>query len=458
MRSQMNNNTMKNAAMWTAAALISFCGAPALAGTQDTEIHVVANDDNGDVHVQRHIQSMMINDAGDKVTVTINGTVAEVFVNDKKAGEFHTDGDWTEQTLGADAATAVRVRKEPGGVLTIVQNGSTMKIGAPDLEFGNVYRLLLDQDGTLSPGRFENALGAFSSGYDQARVIVRAMQATPKVMLGVTMGAPTEAQVARLGVNPEKSAMFGTVIEGLPAARAGLHANDVVIGIDGADDASPEAIRERLATLEPGDSIRFKVVGEAGEKSIEVKLEPYDAAALGTPQIAQDFIWEWDDEKDAELTSLRERQADLTKRYTEAMQNSLKADGQRARERAGKEAASLNEELKKVTGEIAKKMARRNTAIWLDVVPELTGSELGLDIRPNMIGGQDGQLFVFPEQMGAQNGAMDLLQRRLAESHGLLADREARIRELEDRLEAMNQKMDRLEAILLELKERSGDQ
>ncbi|MCA9305650.1 MAG: PDZ domain-containing protein [Phycisphaerales bacterium] len=458
MRSQMNNNTMKNTAMWAAAALISFCGAPVLAGTQDTEIHVVANDDNGDVHIQRHIQSTMINEGGDKVTVTINGTVAEVFVNDKKAGEFRTDGDWTEQTFGGDAATSVRVRKEAGGVLMIEQNGSTMKIGAPDLEFGDVFHLLLDQDGTLSPGRFENALGAFNSGYDQARVIVRAMQATPKVMLGVTMGAPTETQVARFGVDPEKSTMFGTVIEGLPAARAGLQANDVVIGIDGTDDASPDAIRQRIAAMEPGDSIRFRVVGEAGEKSIEVKLDPYDAAALGTPQIAQGVIWEWDEEKDAELAALREQQADLTKRYTEAMQNSLNAEGQRARDRAGKEAAGLNEELKKVTGEIAKKMARRNTAIWLDMVPELNGSELGLDIRPNMIGGQDGQLFVFPEQMGAQNGALDLLQRRLAESHGLLADREARIRELEDRLEAMNQKMDRLEAILLELKERSGDQ
>ncbi|MEZ6212337.1 MAG: hypothetical protein R3B46_14015 [Phycisphaerales bacterium] len=214
MRSQMNNNTMKNTAMWAAAALISFCGAPVLAGTQDTEIHVVANDDNGDVHIQRHIQSTMINEGGDKVTVTINGTVAEVFVNDKKAGEFRTDGDWTEQTFGGDAATSVRVRKEAGGVLMIEQNGSTMKIGAPDLEFGDVFHLLLDQDGTLSPGRFENALGAFNSGYDQARVIVRAMQATPKVMLGVTMGAPTETQVARFGVDPEKSTIFGTVIEG----------------------------------------------------------------------------------------------------------------------------------------------------------------------------------------------------------------------------------------------------
>lgn len=426
---------MKRVTGWTGAALIALAGGHAMAGPEQD-----------DVIVERHIQSSMTNGKGDRVEVRIEGATGEVIVNGEAVGEFQTDGDWTEQQFDGLDGRIVRVLKQPGGVLLIEQNGSTMKIGSPDIEFGEAFRLRLDQNLLSS----DPALWAFNNGFNQARSIVLALQ-QPKVMLGVTMTRPSAEQAATLGIDSAQATVLGSVIDGLPAAKAGLQPMDIVIGVEGAEHAGESIIREKLETLEPGDTLTLTVLRNGEKQRFEVTLEPYDAERLGVMQIAPlDIEWQ---QEDPELDALRREQDELKRRYAEAMQRSLSADGQRARERASAEAEKLNAQMKELTAQIAKRMARQN-------VLEVFNNQGFAQIVPQVITGEDGEIIVVPEvfQTPPLPGQEGQWRQRLAESEAMLGQREARIRELEERLEAMSQKMDRLEALLLELKERSRDQ
>lgn len=445
----MMNSGMERVSMLTAGVLLMAAGGVAT-GSPDTPAPVPPATPlvtvQGDVIMQGSISGKMENSNGNTVEVTIHGVDGEVMINGASVGKFKTDGDWIERSFGEGDA-AVRIVKKPGGLLKLEQNGATMtmQVGGGHGGFGGVAEWL------AAPGVFltEDAVQAFGNGFDVARTIVLQGSPfeTPKVMLGVTMGPASPDQAMEFGFDPAKATVIGSVIDGLPAANAGLRPGDIVVGIGDSDEAGEKSIREQLSVMEPGDVLTLKIIRGGEVTAAGVKLEAYDGARLGVHNIMTEIEIGLDD---PELEALRTRQSEVKKRLVEAMNQAQSAESQRARDRANAEAQKLNAELQDVTAQIAKRMAQQNVA-------RLMNDADGAQIAQRLLGDAEGQVFVFPPdaaQLQWQRGADGAVAEQLRRSEELLRQRDARIQELEGRLDEMTRKLDRLEAILQELKDR----
>jgi hypothetical protein len=105
------------------------------------------------------------------------------------------------------------------------------------------------------------------------------MDEQPRVMIGITMGEAPAETLESLGI--EGSAIrIDRVIEGLPAAEAGLKPGAIVVSIEGDEPATMERLREVLGGREPGDSITVEIVERGQRKELTIELVAYDAEAL----------------------------------------------------------------------------------------------------------------------------------------------------------------------------------
>jgi hypothetical protein len=111
----------------------------------------------------------------------------------------------------------------------------------------------------------------------------------PPVMLGVTMEQPGPSLVAHMGVNPARTSLLVDVIPGLPADKAGLQDHDLVIAVDGSDDASPHNIRARLRKMKPGDTITLTVRRGPVSKTVTLSAEAWKAEHMVRPIHAGSF-------------------------------------------------------------------------------------------------------------------------------------------------------------------------
>jgi hypothetical protein len=103
----------------------------------------------------------------------------------------------------------------------------------------------------------------------------------PKVMLGVTMSDADEVTLKRLGLDDKEGIFIDTVIDGLPAAKAGLRPNDLIVAINGEKDPSQEDLRKTLREKKPGETINLKIHRKGESKDLTVTLEAYEPGKLG---------------------------------------------------------------------------------------------------------------------------------------------------------------------------------
>lgn len=110
--------------------------------------------------------------------------------------------------------------------------------------------------------------------------------APPPVMVGIQMAAPDATLRGHLGLKDGASTMLSAVHEGLPAGKAGLGPYDVIVSINGKDDASPEAIRAALKEMKPGDALRLGVIQRGVRKDVTVTVEAYDRKRLDEAKVS----------------------------------------------------------------------------------------------------------------------------------------------------------------------------
>lgn len=167
------------------------------------------------------------------------------------------------------------------GVVTITTRGNTFELRmptqltAPDMPFA-AGRVRLAEPPVPVQLR-GNAVG----GWVQDRA-PEAIQSQPKVMLGVVMGEPEATTVEHLGLDAKKAVLLERVVDGLPADKAGLQDKDIIIGFgEKAEPRSADEIRKILAKAEPGTVVKVKVIRKGHPKVMELKLEAFNAQALG---------------------------------------------------------------------------------------------------------------------------------------------------------------------------------
>ncbi|MFN7021506.1 MAG: PDZ domain-containing protein [Phycisphaerales bacterium] len=107
----------------------------------------------------------------------------------------------------------------------------------------------------------------------------------PPVMVGIQMAVPDATLRGHLGLKDGASTMLSAVHEGLPAGKAGLGPYDIIVSINGKDDASPEAIRAALKDMKPGDTLRLGVIQKGVRKDVTVTVEAYDRKRLDEAKV-----------------------------------------------------------------------------------------------------------------------------------------------------------------------------
>jgi serine protease Do len=108
--------------------------------------------------------------------------------------------------------------------------------------------------------------------------------------LGVHLDDIEGQMGAFFGVEDNAGALVTSVEDDSPAAKAGLKAGDVVVGLDDAVIASPDDLYKAMAGTEPGQKAKVKVVRKGDDKSFDVTLGemPEDVLAGGFEFFGED--------------------------------------------------------------------------------------------------------------------------------------------------------------------------
>ncbi|MCB0828539.1 MAG: PDZ domain-containing protein, partial [Solirubrobacterales bacterium] len=100
---------------------------------------------------------------------------------------------------------------------------------------------------------------------------------------------PLYPQLAdKLGIDAERGAIVAEVVDGSPAARAGLRGGDqqmrfqgrqfetggdVIISADGEAIERAEDLGRIVSTLDPGRTVRLEVIRDGEDQTVEVELD-----------------------------------------------------------------------------------------------------------------------------------------------------------------------------------------
>ena len=102
----------------------------------------------------------------------------------------------------------------------------------------------------------------------------------PPVMLGVRMRELDPVLATHLGLDARKCAVLEDVAEELGGHAGGLRDHDIIIAVDGSDEASPSHVRRVLRSKKPGDTIDFRLRRADGEEDVTITLEGFDHGKL----------------------------------------------------------------------------------------------------------------------------------------------------------------------------------
>lgn len=100
--------------------------------------------------------------------------------------------------------------------------------------------------------------------------------------LGIQLDEVTTELAAALGLKNKAGVLVNDVIDGTPAADAGLEAGDVIIEIAGTKVDNPNALSRRVASFPPGEKVRVKVLRDSKQKTLNVTLGRRDDLAVAS--------------------------------------------------------------------------------------------------------------------------------------------------------------------------------
>jgi S1-C subfamily serine protease len=95
---------------------------------------------------------------------------------------------------------------------------------------------------------------------------------TSGAFLGVTTVTVTPEIAARLSLGVDRGAIIQSVGGGSAADKAGMQANDVIVGIGGESVASVGDVGRIIRAKKPGDKIKVDLFRDGKQKSVDVEL------------------------------------------------------------------------------------------------------------------------------------------------------------------------------------------
>ena len=103
----------------------------------------------------------------------------------------------------------------------------------------------------------------------------------PAAMLGgrlepVPPAALAHLNAAHTAADGSHCASVANVIPGLPLDQAGIRAHDVIVAVNGSQNASPDEVRAVVRAAKPGDAVSFAVVRAGQRRDVAVTLAAWD--------------------------------------------------------------------------------------------------------------------------------------------------------------------------------------
>ncbi len=199
--------------------------------------------------------------------------------------------------LGVRVGDVVLAIGNPFGVGQTTTLGIVSALGRNRLGI-NIYENFIQTDAAINPG---NSGGALVDAQGRLVGINTAIYSESGGSLGIGFAIPANAartileqiiangQVTRgwLGVEPQdmtpelagafhmkqaRGVVIASVLNGGPAARAGLRVGDVVLAMDGQEVQDAIDFLNRIAPMEPGRQARLAIWREGREREVSVKV------------------------------------------------------------------------------------------------------------------------------------------------------------------------------------------
>jgi serine protease Do len=115
----------------------------------------------------------------------------------------------------------------------------------------------------------------FAIPVNLAKQVLPQLRAAGKVTrgyLGVSVVPVSPDAAARAQLPARRGAVVAEIVNGSPAARAGLKPGDVIIAFDGAPVQDPLDLTRRVAGTPPGTTIALQVANRGGQHTVKVTL------------------------------------------------------------------------------------------------------------------------------------------------------------------------------------------
>jgi len=92
------------------------------------------------------------------------------------------------------------------------------------------------------------------------------------------------------GLSESRGALVGEVIDGSPAAKSGIRSGDVITGVNGKKVESPAILRNTIAQIPPGKTVKVELVRDRKTQSVEATIgeQPKDLHRAGAEPSADD--------------------------------------------------------------------------------------------------------------------------------------------------------------------------
>lgn len=149
----------------------------------------------------------------------------------------------------------------------------------------------------------------FSIPASLAKGVITQLQSSGEVQrswIGVSIG-PVSKELAELLERPnEEGALISGVMDGSPAAKAGLEARDIVLEFNGEKIKEMRNLPKEVAQSKVGKSYNMKVWRDGKSKTIKIKTEPFpsDDQEVATDDPKEQIEPEMDKLMGAEMVSL----------------------------------------------------------------------------------------------------------------------------------------------------------
>jgi serine protease Do len=203
----------------------------------------------------------------------------------------------------------------PFGLSQTVTSGIVSAKGRADVGISD-YEDFIQTDAAINPGNsggalvnirgevigINTAIFSTSGGYmgigfaipsNMARLVMDSLLKKGKVVrawLGVSIQPVTPELAKQFGLQDEKGALVGEVVEESPAEKAEIQTGDIIIEYDGKEISDPTSLRNLVAATAPGKLVAIKIIRDGKPLTIKATVTEQPGTVQQSMETADNLL------------------------------------------------------------------------------------------------------------------------------------------------------------------------